>query len=191
MFLQYRPIRLTQCCTQFKSLGVKVLCVFHLHDNIAFTFKWYGNTWTNRFIPKGFELGTTLSQPNRSIMERTHLKAEIFVCVSVELCKRILFLFILLFISVYWKYFECLVQIFAVHRFAGILSDFRCTFTHVVFLQVTCSTKMLEKETLSFFRFCSGYLLTIATSEKSTKILKISDLFKTTKFSWITLWKEH
>ena len=40
-----RPIRLTQCCTQFKSLGVKVLCVFHLHDNIAFTFKRYGNTW--------------------------------------------------------------------------------------------------------------------------------------------------
>jgi len=23
---------------------------------------------TNRFIPKGFELGTTLSQPNRSIL---------------------------------------------------------------------------------------------------------------------------
>ena len=39
-----RPIRLTQCCTQFRPLGVKVLCVFHLHDNIAFTFKWYGNT---------------------------------------------------------------------------------------------------------------------------------------------------
>ena len=34
-----RPIRLTQCCTQFRSLGVKVLCLFHLHDNIAFTFK--------------------------------------------------------------------------------------------------------------------------------------------------------
>jgi len=34
-----RPIQLTQCCTQFRSLGVKVLCVFHLHDNIAFTFK--------------------------------------------------------------------------------------------------------------------------------------------------------
>ena len=36
----YRPIRLTQCCTKFRSLGVKVLCVFHFHDNIiAFTFK--------------------------------------------------------------------------------------------------------------------------------------------------------
>ena len=34
-----RPIRLTQCCTQFKSLGVKILCVLNLHDNEAFTFK--------------------------------------------------------------------------------------------------------------------------------------------------------
>ena len=34
-----RPIRLIQCCTQFRTLGVKVLCVFHLHDDIAFTFK--------------------------------------------------------------------------------------------------------------------------------------------------------
>lgn len=55
---------------------------------------------------------------------------------------------------------------------------FRCTLTRVVFLQVTCSTKMLEKETLSFFRFCSGYLLTIVKSEKSTKILTISDLLR-------------
>ena len=49
----YRPIRLTQCCTQFKSLGVKVLCVFYLQDNEAFTFKWYGNTWNkNVLFPK-------------------------------------------------------------------------------------------------------------------------------------------
>ena len=34
-----RPIRLTQCCTQFKSLGVKILCVLYLHYNVAFTFK--------------------------------------------------------------------------------------------------------------------------------------------------------
>ena len=44
-----RPIRLTQCCTQFKSLEVKVLCTLHLHDNVAFTFKWYGNTWNKTF----------------------------------------------------------------------------------------------------------------------------------------------
>ena len=34
-----RPIRLTQCCTQFKSPGDKILCVLHLHYNVAFTFK--------------------------------------------------------------------------------------------------------------------------------------------------------
>ena len=34
-----RPSRLTQCCTQFKSPGVKILCVLYLHDNVAFTFK--------------------------------------------------------------------------------------------------------------------------------------------------------
>ena len=34
-----RPIRLTQCCTQFKSLGVRVLWVFHSHDKVAFTLK--------------------------------------------------------------------------------------------------------------------------------------------------------
>ena len=28
---QNRPNRLTQCCTQFKSPGVKILCVSHLH----------------------------------------------------------------------------------------------------------------------------------------------------------------
>ena len=37
--LKNRPIRLTQCCTQFKSLGVKILCVLNLHDNEAFTFE--------------------------------------------------------------------------------------------------------------------------------------------------------
>ena len=34
-----RPIGLTQCCTQFRSLGAKALCVFYLHDNTALTFK--------------------------------------------------------------------------------------------------------------------------------------------------------
>jgi len=35
----HRPIRLTQCCTQFKSPREKILCVFYLHYNVAFTFK--------------------------------------------------------------------------------------------------------------------------------------------------------
>ena len=57
-----RPNRLTQCCTQFKSPGVKILCVCcicirmshsHLNDMEI--------PETKRFIPKGFELGTTLS----------------------------------------------------------------------------------------------------------------------------------
>ena len=32
-----RPIRLTQCRTQFKSPGDKILCVLYLHYNVAFT----------------------------------------------------------------------------------------------------------------------------------------------------------
>ena len=46
-----RSIRLTQCCTQFRSLGVKILCALYLHYKVEFTFK----------KNKGFELGTTLS----------------------------------------------------------------------------------------------------------------------------------
>ena len=47
-----RPIRLTQCCTQSKSPGVKILCVLYLHYNVAFTFKWYGNSWNKTFYPQ-------------------------------------------------------------------------------------------------------------------------------------------
>ena len=57
LLLINRPIRLTQCCTQFRSLGVKVLCVFHLYDNIAFTFKWYGNTWNKTFYSQRIWIG--------------------------------------------------------------------------------------------------------------------------------------
>ena len=38
-FLTNRPFRLTQCCTQFKSPGVKILCVLYLHYNVTFTLK--------------------------------------------------------------------------------------------------------------------------------------------------------
>ena len=64
-----RPIRLTQCCTQFKSPGVKILCVLYLHYNVAFTFKCMEIPKTKSFIPRGFELGTTFSEPNRSIVD--------------------------------------------------------------------------------------------------------------------------
>ena len=57
----HRPSRLTQCCTRFKSLGLKffVYCIciimWHSHLNdMKIPEK-------KRFIPKGFELGTTLS----------------------------------------------------------------------------------------------------------------------------------
>ena len=49
-----RPIRLTQCCTQFKSPGDKILCVlfciimWHSHLNDMEIPE------TKRFIPKGF-----------------------------------------------------------------------------------------------------------------------------------------
>ena len=56
-YIHNRPIRLTQCCTQFKSLRVKVLCVFYLHDNAAFTFKWYGNTWNKTFYSQRIWIG--------------------------------------------------------------------------------------------------------------------------------------
>ena len=56
-----RPIRLTQCCTQFKSPRVQVLCLLYSHYNVAFSFKCMEIPETKSFIPKGFELGTTLS----------------------------------------------------------------------------------------------------------------------------------
>ena len=39
VYLDNRPIRLTQCCTQFKSPEDKILIVLDLHYNVAFTFK--------------------------------------------------------------------------------------------------------------------------------------------------------
>ena len=42
----HRSNRLTQCCTQFKSPGVKLLGALYLHYNVAFAFKWYGNSWS-------------------------------------------------------------------------------------------------------------------------------------------------
>ena len=52
-----RPIRLTQCCTQFKSPGDKILCVLYLHYNLAFTFKWYGNSWNKAFYSQRVWIG--------------------------------------------------------------------------------------------------------------------------------------
>ena len=52
-----RPIRLTQCCTQFKSPGDKILCVLYLYYNVPFTFKWYGNSWNKRFYSQRVWIG--------------------------------------------------------------------------------------------------------------------------------------
>ena len=63
-----RPNRLTQCCTQFKSPVVKILCVLYFHYNVAFTFKWYGNFWNKMFysqtvwIGHNIELATKFGQ---------------------------------------------------------------------------------------------------------------------------------
>ena len=57
-----RPIRLTQCCTQFKSPGVKILCVLYLRMIMLHShLNDMEIPQTKRFIPKGFELGTTFS----------------------------------------------------------------------------------------------------------------------------------
>ena len=51
-----RPNRLTQCFTQFKSPGVKILCVaFALECGI--TFKWYGNSWNITFYSQRVWIG--------------------------------------------------------------------------------------------------------------------------------------
>ena len=50
-----RPIQLTQCCTQFKFRGVKILCVLYLCYNVPFTFTAVNGMEipeTKRFIPK-------------------------------------------------------------------------------------------------------------------------------------------
>ena len=52
-----RPIRLTQCCNQFKSPGVKILCVLYLYQNVAFTFKWYGNSRNKTFYSQRVWIG--------------------------------------------------------------------------------------------------------------------------------------
>ena len=49
-FGRNRPNRLTLCCAQFSSPGVKILCVLHLRYNVAFTFKWYGNLVKQRVL---------------------------------------------------------------------------------------------------------------------------------------------
>ena len=73
--LHHRPIRLTQCCTKFKSLGLRFfaycICIIMLHSHLNDM----DIPETKSLIPKGYELGATLSQPNRS-MSYSHLSCK-------------------------------------------------------------------------------------------------------------------
>ena len=52
-----RPNQLTQSCPRFKSLGVKILCVLHLHCNAAFIIEWYKNTRNKAFYSQRVWIG--------------------------------------------------------------------------------------------------------------------------------------
>lgn len=52
-----KTTRLTHCCTQFKSHGVKILCELYLHYNVTSTFKWCGNFWNKTFYSPGVWIG--------------------------------------------------------------------------------------------------------------------------------------
>ena len=65
--LSNRPIRLAHCCTRNSNLSGLRFFMLHLHDNVHSHLYDMEILGTKRFIPKGFELGTTLSLPNRSI----------------------------------------------------------------------------------------------------------------------------
>ena len=61
--LKNRPNRPTQCCIQFKSPRDMILFVLYLHYNVAFTFKWYRNSWNKTFYSQRVWIGTTMSYP--------------------------------------------------------------------------------------------------------------------------------
>ena len=77
-----RAIRLTQCCTQFRSLGVKVLPVFqHSHSNdieipVINCFFFLFVLFFLFLFPKGFELGAILSLPHLSMVESIAYKND-------------------------------------------------------------------------------------------------------------------
>ena len=50
LHFHHRPFRLTHCCAQFKFPEVKILCALYLHYSVAFTFKWYGNSWNKKMF---------------------------------------------------------------------------------------------------------------------------------------------
>lgn len=61
----FQPNRLTERCTQFKYLGVKILFVLYLHDNVHSHINDMESRETKRFNLNGFEFGTTMSKVSR------------------------------------------------------------------------------------------------------------------------------
>lgn len=61
----FKPHRLTERCTQFKYLGVKILFVLYLHHNVHSHINDMESRETKRFILNGFEFGTTMSKVSR------------------------------------------------------------------------------------------------------------------------------
>lgn len=61
----FKPNRLAERCTQFKYLGVKILFVLYLHDNVHSHINDMESRETKRFILNGFEFGTTMSKVSR------------------------------------------------------------------------------------------------------------------------------
>ena len=78
-WLHDRPIRLTQCCTQFRSLGFKILCALYLHYKVAFTFKWYGNSRNKTFYSQMVWIGYNIELAELVYWERPFWsRGEIF-----------------------------------------------------------------------------------------------------------------
>ena len=61
ILLYNRPIRLTQCCTQFKPFGNKTFCFRNFHTFKCECHIMMQIQYTKNLNPGRFELGTTLS----------------------------------------------------------------------------------------------------------------------------------
>ena len=62
-------------CTQFKSRGVTILCVLHLHYNVAFTFRRLGNSWNKTFYSQ-----TAFS------LEWAQTRSDVLLSVAISPC---------------------------------------------------------------------------------------------------------
>ena len=58
------PNQLTLCSNQFKSPGVKILCVLYLHYNVTLTFKWHVNYRNKTCYPQRVWIGYNIELAN-------------------------------------------------------------------------------------------------------------------------------